>query len=61
MHTRGLWQLFALPGVLWLLLFFVVPFYAIMAVAFGAVNPVFEIRILCGIRSNGTIPTHFGR
>ena len=42
MHTRGLWQLFALPGVLWLLLFFVVPFYAIIAVAFGTVDPVFQ-------------------
>jgi len=41
MHARGLWQLFALPGVLWLLLFFVVPFYAIIAVAFVTVDPVF--------------------
>jgi ABC-type spermidine/putrescine transport system permease subunit I len=42
MYPRGLWPLFALPGIVWLLLLFVVPFYAVMAVAFGTVDPVFQ-------------------
>jgi spermidine/putrescine transport system permease protein len=33
--------LFALPGVVWLLLLFVVPFYGVLAVAFGRVDPIF--------------------
>jgi len=42
MYPRGLWQLFALPGIVWLLLLFAVPFYAIIAIAFGTVDPVFQ-------------------
>jgi ABC-type spermidine/putrescine transport system permease subunit I len=38
---RWLWQSFALPGVIWLLLFFVLPFYAILAVAMGHLDPIF--------------------
>ena len=38
---RGFWRLFALPGVLWLVAFFVVPFYAIAAVAMGRLDPLF--------------------
>jgi ABC-type spermidine/putrescine transport system permease subunit I len=34
------WAGFALPGVGWLIAFFVVPVYAVMAVAFGAVDPI---------------------
>jgi ABC-type spermidine/putrescine transport system permease subunit I len=34
------WSSFALPGVGWLTAFFVVPVYAVMAVAFGSVNPI---------------------
>lgn len=37
----GLWSGLALPGTAWLLLFFVVPFYAIAAVAFGVTDPLF--------------------
>jgi ABC-type spermidine/putrescine transport system permease subunit I len=36
-----LWQSFALPGVVWLLLFFLLPFYAILAVAMGKLDPIF--------------------
>lgn len=37
--TRRLWPVLATPGVLWLILLFVVPFYAVMAVAFsGSIN-----------------------
>jgi spermidine/putrescine transport system permease protein len=32
--------LFALPGVAWLSAFFLVPVYAVMAVAFGSVDPI---------------------
>jgi spermidine/putrescine transport system permease protein len=38
---RGFWRLFALPGVVWLVAFFVVPFYAIAAVAMGRLDPLF--------------------
>jgi spermidine/putrescine transport system permease protein len=39
MYPRGLWQGFALPGVVWLILLFIIPFYAVTAVAFGSVDP----------------------
>jgi spermidine/putrescine transport system permease protein len=38
MYPRWLWRSFALPGVVWLILLFIVPFYAVTAVAFGGVN-----------------------
>ena len=36
LHVRGLWQTLAAPGVLWLLVFFVVPVYAIVATAMSS-------------------------
>lgn len=36
-----IWQAFAMPGVVWLLLLFVVPFYAVIAVAMGDIDPIF--------------------
>jgi ABC-type spermidine/putrescine transport system permease subunit I len=36
-----LWKALALPGVLWLLLLFVTPFYAILSVAMGRLDPIF--------------------
>jgi ABC-type spermidine/putrescine transport system permease subunit I len=42
-RSTRIWAGFALPGVGWLLLFFVVPVYALMAVAFGKVDPVLRI------------------
>jgi spermidine/putrescine transport system permease protein len=38
-NTRR-WAGFALPGVGWLLAFFVVPVYAVMAVSFGGIDPI---------------------
>jgi len=35
------WAGLALPGVAWLCVFFFVPFYAILGVAFGTVDPLF--------------------
>ncbi len=42
-YPRGLWPAFALPGVVWLVLLFLVPFYAVIGVAFGGVDPIFMI------------------
>jgi spermidine/putrescine transport system permease protein len=38
-YPRWLWPGFALPGVIWLIVLFVVPFYAVIGVAFGAIDP----------------------
>ena len=40
MYRRWLWPGFAFPGILWLVVLFLVPFYAVVAVAFGTVDPV---------------------
>ncbi len=40
MYRRWLWPGFALPGVVWLIVLFLVPFYAVVATAFGTVDPV---------------------
>jgi ABC-type spermidine/putrescine transport system permease subunit I len=39
-YRRWLWPGFALPGVVWLIVLFLVPFYAVVAVAFGTVDPI---------------------
>jgi spermidine/putrescine transport system permease protein len=48
-HTVGearggnaFWAGLALPGVGWLVLFFLLPFYVILCVAFGTVDPIFQ-------------------
>jgi len=41
-YPKAYWQRFATPGMLWMLMFFVVPFYVIISVAFGTVDPVFR-------------------
>ena len=40
MYRRWLWPSFAFPGVLWLVLLFVVPFYAVLSVSLGTVDPI---------------------
>jgi ABC-type spermidine/putrescine transport system permease subunit I len=40
-ERRWLWPAFAGPGVLWLILLFLTPFYAIFAVAMGRLDPLF--------------------
>ena len=42
MRLRRLWPGFAAPGLAWLGLFFLVPFYVILCVAFGTVHPIFQ-------------------
>lgn len=39
---RGLWPALALPGVVWLVVFFVVPFYAVVALAAGRTDAFAE-------------------
>ena len=41
-YPRWFWPSFATPGILWLLLFFVVPLYTVLSVAFGTVDPIFR-------------------
>ncbi len=40
-RNRLLWPALATPGVAWLVILFVVPFYGVLAVAFGEVDPIF--------------------
>lgn len=35
------WKAFALPGVVWLVLLFLIPLYAVVAVAMGRLDPIF--------------------
>ena len=39
---RWFWPSFAFPGAAWLVLLFLVPTYAVIAVAFGTVDPIFQ-------------------
>jgi spermidine/putrescine transport system permease protein len=45
-YRRWLWPSFALPGILWLIVLFVVPFYAVLAVALGTVDPILFINAI---------------
>jgi spermidine/putrescine transport system permease protein len=45
LFPRGFWQLLAAPGVLWLVVLFLVPFYAILAVAMGYADPILRTPI----------------
>jgi ABC-type spermidine/putrescine transport system permease subunit I len=42
MTRRWFWPSFAFPGAAWLVLLFLVPTYAVVAVAFGTVDPIFS-------------------
>jgi ABC-type spermidine/putrescine transport system permease subunit I len=39
--NRLFWVALALPGILWLTLLFIVPFYVVLAIAAGQLNPLF--------------------
>jgi spermidine/putrescine transport system permease protein len=41
-YPRWFWPAFAAPGVLWLAVLFVLPFYVVLAIAFGAIDPLFR-------------------
>jgi spermidine/putrescine transport system permease protein len=38
--SRWLWRVLALPGTLWVLVFFVAPLYVVIAIIFGSVDPI---------------------
>ena len=40
-QARWTWPAFAAPGLIWLVLLFLVPFYAVLAVAMGSIDPIF--------------------
>jgi len=40
-YPRWFWPSFASPAILWLIVLFILPFYAIVSVAFGTVDPIF--------------------
>src|SRR5260370_29168545 len=39
--NRLFWAALAAPGIIWLAVLFIVPFYAILAIAFGTINQLF--------------------
>jgi spermidine/putrescine transport system permease protein len=41
-YPRWLWPSLALPGTLWMLVLFALPFYAMLAVGAGQVDPIFR-------------------
>ena len=41
-RNRWVWAAFAMPGIIWLVLLFIVPFYAVLAIAGGKLNAIFE-------------------
>ena len=41
-RRRWVWPAFAAPGLIWLILLFLVPFYAILAIAMGRLDPIFN-------------------
>lgn len=43
--TRLLWPILGLPAMVWIALFFLVPFYVVLCVAFGTSDPVFRTAI----------------
>src|SRR5215475_12271595 len=41
-YPRWYWPGFAAPGTLWMLVLFLLPFYVVVSIAFGTVDPVFQ-------------------
>jgi ABC-type spermidine/putrescine transport system permease subunit I len=42
LYPRGFWRALAGPGLVWLLLLFVLPFYATLSTAGGRLDPIFQ-------------------
>lgn len=38
-YPKGFWPSFAAPATAWMILFFITPFYAVFALAFGTIDP----------------------
>ncbi len=43
--NSGLWPLLAMPGIVWLALFFLAPLYVVLAIVFGQIDPIFRTPI----------------
>jgi spermidine/putrescine transport system permease protein len=41
-YPRWFWPSFASPGIVWLGFFFVLPFYVVLSIAFGTIDPIFR-------------------
>jgi ABC-type spermidine/putrescine transport system permease subunit I len=41
-YPRWFWPAFALPGVLWLGVLFMLPLYTVLSIAFGTIDPLFR-------------------
>jgi ABC-type spermidine/putrescine transport system permease subunit I len=41
-QTNPLWPALAMPGVVWLLVFFLAPMYVVLAIVFGQIDPIFR-------------------
>jgi ABC-type spermidine/putrescine transport system permease subunit I len=41
-YPRWFWPAFALPGVLWLVVLFLLPLYVVLSIAFGTIDPLFR-------------------
>jgi spermidine/putrescine transport system permease protein len=41
-QNRWVWAGFAMPGIIWLTLLFVIPFYVVLAIAGGELNAIFQ-------------------
>jgi spermidine/putrescine transport system permease protein len=41
-YPRWFWPAFAAPGILWLAFFFLLPFYVVLSIAFGTIDPIFR-------------------
>ncbi len=41
-YPRWYWPSFATPAILWLLIFFLLPLYTVVSIAFGTVDPIFR-------------------
>ena len=44
-RKNGFFIALAAPGILWLVLLFIVPFYAVLAIAMGKLNQLFEVPV----------------
>jgi spermidine/putrescine transport system permease protein len=58
-QRRWYWPAFAAPGLGWLILLFLTPFYAIMAVAFGGIDQIFAAPVPAWNPADWSF-THFG-
>jgi len=41
-QNRWVWAGFAMPGIIWLVLLFLIPFYTVLAIAGGQLNAIFQ-------------------